>query len=597
MRARATSRAGARRRNLFGFGSRKKSAPPKVTPVLRAEARRAGENGVSFRDWLSYRGFEWLSAPSSLHDAYEVGKRTRETKESRSRERTEARIEREAMAEARRQAKAWKRAGRKEGMKRMPGERALADAFASGADSLEEAMRIAGWKQNPTDRALRYRAQRNIPPHEKRCAFCGALPQHTRLMVAHVDGNESHDEPDNLTWTCRPCNSVASVTMQNAGVGRLTHQYNPSKSGGASNVGEWIQAVGAITPRVDRGDRGLSSTMSVSEAVAMIRATPHSKRSQFASQLRKHMSRRASERWNPAEDPEEQLHLIREAQTSRSIEELSRLHKHAIRTRNVELKLAVELRAAELKFKHSDLTKRHGWELMNPAKFDRCVKAVKKHGGAVNAYAVCKASLKSKRNAMTIVPLGLYDIQQLDQTAKGIYSGLKRNGRRNPLETATEMYESFHGRPSEKITEVEETVHFHAALAELGELLELRVISSVDRDVVYLKNFEGALLCSNEAGTQLYIRGGDQAVDLEEFGFDLAHDHYDLGEVKQIRYFTTKDHLGSQGGEAEYYHDFGEDDVAEGRKARRPRLMYSACDHLLSLVGGAYEVKPEGIAN
>ena len=139
-------------------------------------------------------------------------------------------------------------------------------------------------RQNITDRALRYRANQAIPEHRHVCAFCGATG---RLDVGHLNGNESDDSPANLTWTCRPCNVEAGNVLRNAGMGRKTHQFNPTKGGGAANVGEWLQAVGAITPHVNRGDRGLASQMSVSEAVAMIRATPHHKRSEYAAKLRK----------------------------------------------------------------------------------------------------------------------------------------------------------------------------------------------------------------------------------------------------------------------------------------------------------------------
>src|SRR5271165_2864328 len=109
-------------------------------------------------------------------------------------------------------------------------------------------------RQNLTDRALRYRAQAAIPEHRHVCAFCGATG---KLEVGHVDGHEENTAPENLTWTCRPCNVTAANTMRKAGKGRATNQYNPTKGGGASSVGEWMQAVGAITPHTDRGDRGL----------------------------------------------------------------------------------------------------------------------------------------------------------------------------------------------------------------------------------------------------------------------------------------------------------------------------------------------------
>ena len=148
-------------------------------------------------------------------------------------------------------------------------------------------------RPNLTDRALRYRANQTIPEHAKVCAFCGGK----QVEVGHVDGHEENGAPDNLTWTCRPCNVIASNTLRKAGIGRKTVQFNPTKSGGAQSVGEWMQAVGAITPRIDRGERGLASSMSVPDAVAMIRATPHHKRSEFASELRKHVA--ARRRSNP----------------------------------------------------------------------------------------------------------------------------------------------------------------------------------------------------------------------------------------------------------------------------------------------------------
>jgi hypothetical protein len=517
-----------------------------------------------------------------------------------------------------------------------------------------------------TDRGLRYRANRAIPNHPKVCAFCGARK---RIEVGHVNGDESDNAPVNLTWTCRPCNVLAANTLRSEGMGRLTHQYNPSKSGGASNIGEWLQAVGAITPHQDRGDRGLASTMSVSDAVAMIRATPHSKRSEFARKIQSSARGRSAARWNSGNwTGQETENLVLAARTARSPEELGRLFRHAERNNDFALAEAVRARVQQLGLQPSDFKKNpwpfssglshgaipatggiahhtqskkipvrmsdtsyRGYKIArteggewfstldpdswyetpakvkraidsylkgrsNPSKFDRCVKEVQQKGGAYNAYAVCSAA-GAKNPGITIVPLGLYDVQQIDALGRGIYHGLKkRNGKKNPLEQATSMYESFHGRPSKEVVEVDETVHYHEALAELGELKQLRV-KARDGSVVYLSGFGGSLLCADEQGTQLFIRGGDQSVDLGEFGISDPHEKEDLGEVKQIRYFTTKDHLGSEGGTATFYHDFGEEDLERGERPRRPRLVYSVRDKLLSLVGGGYTIKPEGIAN
>lgn len=138
-------------------------------------------------------------------------------------------------------------------------------------------------RRNLTDRALRYRANRNAPEGPKVCAFCGSQKQ---IMVGHLDGHESHNTPDNLVWTCRSCNTLHGNALKRARMGRRTAQFNPTKGGGASNLGEWIQAVGAIRPhKYPDKNAGLTSTMKTSDAVAMIRATPAHKRSEFASKL------------------------------------------------------------------------------------------------------------------------------------------------------------------------------------------------------------------------------------------------------------------------------------------------------------------------
>jgi len=65
--------------------------------------------------------------------------------------------------------------------------------------------------------------------------------------------------------------------MRRAGIGRLTHQYNPA-SEGALNLGAWMNAVMSV-----KGDPG--GNMPVAEAVAMIQATPPEQRSRFAQEI------------------------------------------------------------------------------------------------------------------------------------------------------------------------------------------------------------------------------------------------------------------------------------------------------------------------
>jgi hypothetical protein len=195
----------------------------------------------------------------------------------------------------------------------------------------------------------------------------------------------------------------------------------------------------------------------------------------------------------------------------------------------------------------------------NPAEFDRCVKAVKKRGGAANAYAVCTAA--GTRN-------------------KG------KKGKRNPADAAAQAFEEFHGRPSEEVVTVTQKIHYHGNLAAIGELKALKGVP-VGGGKFALKGFDGAILCENEEKTQLFVRGGNQKVPIEEWNFPAKKELYDLGEVRVVEYFTTKDHLGKRdGGTAIYVHKFD---------PPYPELIYDAKNRQLSFAGGGYVMPPEGI--
>jgi hypothetical protein len=44
-----------------------------------------------------------------------------------------------------------------------------------------------------------------LPIGPRRCVACGATPEEKRLLVHHVDGDHSHDVPENVEWRCRGC--------------------------------------------------------------------------------------------------------------------------------------------------------------------------------------------------------------------------------------------------------------------------------------------------------------------------------------------------------------------------------------------------------
>ena len=131
----------------------------------------------------------------------------------------------------------------------------------------------------------------------------------------------------------------------------------------------------------------------------------------------------------------------------------------------------------------------------------------------------------------------------------------------------------------------------HGKLAGLGELLELQVKPVGGGRAVTIGGFDGALLACDSRKRQLYIVGGDQSVDLAEFGIDgaLAHDRELLGTLTKVVYHTTKSHLGDEGGTADYHHDFGEE------SGERGVLIYDVLSERLHIAGGGYSIEAAGV--
>lgn len=569
-------------------------------------------------------------------------------------------------------------------------------------------------QRNITDRALRYRAQKNMPDHPAVCVFCG-LPWKDStgarpvLEVGHVDGNESHDSADNFSWTCRSCNVEAAYVLRASGVGRLTKQFNPSKGGGAKTLGQWMQAVGAITPHVDRGERGLVSDMPVSEAVAMIRATPHSKRSQYASELRKHkrnpwpfssratsprmttpahggilahsggskghkssagaagshrgytISRDAEGEYFSSLDPSSRFSTKSGAEKHidwylkgrgnpaqkryyRAIDKRgntvyyldSRRAGRLIRVSEDEARMAQSTGAGTIG--SYDIESKRFSE--NPSAFDMCVASAK---GARDPRAVCasagrkkygqaemtRRAIAGKRKAARGNPSALEKVQsQIDRLVdqmnlKGSTLANTRKLRElkekrdrlegleevyvtapagmrlsNPAAAADAVYEEFHGRPPDETVTIRKERHHHTHLASAGDLKKL-VVLGVDEKVHTITGFKGAILAFNESKNQLFVEGGDQSVNLEDYGIRNPHEIETLGQVKDIAYFTTKDHLGDEGGTATYVHKFRTTNEngkhVTVRITRYPDLIYRVRDEQLEFSGGSYLIRAEGI--
>jgi hypothetical protein len=202
--------------------------------------------------------------------------------------------------------------------------------------------------------------------------------------------------------------------------------------------------------------------------------------------------------------------------------------------------------------------------------------------------------------------------------------------KRNNADGSAGAYEAFHGRPPEVDTIIETEIVEHSNLAGIGELVwcVIRYETADDeiQDVV-LRKFDGALLAMNEKrhkNPQLFITGGDQRVDLKQFEIGTPlHEHETLGRMVCVAYFTTKDHLGDEGGEAEYVHviempldmaefkEWGLHEMAraaglsnsqyfaeleeETDGAVGPDVIYDTRNKLMLLSGGSYSLPDEGI--
>jgi hypothetical protein len=125
-----------------------------------------------------------------------------------------------------------------------------------------------------TDRALRYRANRNPPPEPRICHYCGSG---RNVDLEHIDGREENTNPENLLWACRSCNTKKGRFFALQGVGRKTRQYNPSGARGARTLREWLTASTSVLG---------PGPLSPGQAIARLQKTAPAKRAEYARALR-----------------------------------------------------------------------------------------------------------------------------------------------------------------------------------------------------------------------------------------------------------------------------------------------------------------------
>jgi len=185
-------------------------------------------------------------------------------------------------------------------------------------------------------------------------------------------------------------------------------------------------------------------------------------------------------------------------------------------------------------------------------------------------------------------------IMKLDSHGHGSKKTNPRGRRRNgEVEDAQKLFKKFHGRKSTTIEEVKERQDYRRTMSGLGVLMFLRTDFTQEWNGkgvgLQFSEKDKVILASDPQGNQLYFLGGNQDVTgiLPKRLSDK--DFIDLGECDHIIYTTDKDFDNFE--EKDYQHEFGED------TGERPRLIFDRLNQQLYLIGGAYEVKREGIVN
>lgn len=214
-----------------------------------------------------------------------------------------------------------------------------------------------------------------------------------------------------------------------------------------------------------------------------------------------------------------------------------------------------------------------------------------------NKESVVKSSVSGTIGIAAGLPDALIDIAAgaesfLEGAASAVFKAAeslaKRNPRkykRNPESGAIEMYEKFHGRPPREILEFKETYHIHEWLAGLGTLVDLKVNTITGKEVE-LESDPETLLATNEEGSQLYIVGGDQTLDLKGMGFNknqCTKDMVLVGFIYELTYRTEKDFENFE--TVDFYHELSEDSGDP-----LPSLVYDVKSQHMMISGGSYHI-------
>ncbi len=193
---------------------------------------------------------------------------------------------------------------------------------------------------------------------------------------------------------------------------------------------------------------------------------------------------------------------------------------------------------------------------------------------------------------------------------KGFREGARRLNNPGALEDmldegAAQLSEDFHGRPVEELVQVDTDVDYQENLALLGSLVELSVFCDDGKSEVPvtfddLAGPDEIFVTATPDGRQIYIVGGNQELDIPaliEQGCvipDPDKEWLEVGYMNKLVYFTDKHHLQGpkeQKNGIEFVHPLGEE------SGMPPMLVYDTLNKQMLVVGGNYEIRPEGIVD
>jgi hypothetical protein len=153
-----------------------------------------------------------------------------------------------------------------------------------------------------------------------------------------------------------------------------------------------------------------------------------------------------------------------------------------------------------------------------------------------------------------------------------------------------ELYRDFHGMDPAEVIRVQESAEQRHEYVELGDLVLLS--GRWTGGGHFQIESDDVKLAANPEGTQLYFIGGSQAGVMNylvKSGADTSKDFIEIGKATRVVYQTRKEM--DQYRVANYDHALGENG------GRPPLLFFDKIRRKMFLVGGTYQVRPEGIVN